>query len=427
MNVLIVGNGGREHALAWKVAQSDKVEQVWAAPGNAGTAAEPKTTNVAISATDIAALADFAEQHHITLTIVGPEAPLALGIVDHFKQRGLACFGPCQKAALLESSKAFCKQFMQQHNIPTAQYDCFTEVEPALAYLKQQNLPIVIKADGLAAGKGVIIATTLEEAELAVRSMLTDKRFGDAGNQIVIEEFLQGVELSYMVMVDGDHILPLASSQDHKRRDAGDQGPNTGGMGAYSPSPLLNDALEATILSTVIQPTVDAMNESGSPYTGFLYAGLMISPQGEAKVLEFNCRLGDPETQPLMMRLQTDLADLCLAATQVTLDQHSTQWDPRPALDIVLCSPGYPASYPKGDTISGLDQTQGDDIKVFHAGTAIDGDQVVTAGGRVLAVCALADSVLAAQQRALSGCEKINWPGRFYRHDIGHQAIKVCS
>ncbi len=427
MKVLIVGNGGREHAIAWKVAQSTSVEHVWVAPGNAGTAVEAKVSNVAISATDIDALIEFAKQNDITLTIIGPEAPLALGIVDQFNQHQLACFGPSQQAAQLESSKSFCKQFMQQQNIPTAAYDCFTQVEPALDYLKQHSLPIVIKADGLAAGKGVIIATTAQEAEDAVRSMLVDNRFGEAGARVVIEEFLKGTELSYMVMVDGEHILPLASSQDHKRRDDGDLGPNTGGMGAYSPSPLLDEQLESLILSTVIEPTVAAMKANGTPYTGFLYAGLMVSPQGEPKVLEFNCRLGDPETQPLMMRLQSDLAQLCLNATQGKLNQSTTAWDPRPALDVVLCAGGYPLQYKQGDIIEGLTAAHSDSIKIFHAGTTLDNNHVLTAGGRVLAVCALGDSVYDAQQKALQVTETINWPGRFYRHDIGHQAIKVCS
>lgn len=424
MKVLIVGNGGREHAIAWKVAQSDNVEQVFVAPGNAGTALEAKTENTPISATDITALRNFAKDNAIELTIIGPEAPLALGIVDAFEQAGLACFGPCQAAAQLESSKAFCKQFMQQNNIPTANYATFDSVEPAIEYLQLQRLPIVIKADGLAAGKGVIIAQTLQEAENTVKAMLSDKQFGDAGNHIVIEDFLDGIELSYMVMVDGNHILPLASSQDHKRRDDADQGPNTGGMGAYSPSPLLDDDLEQTILQTVIEPTVNAMNSNGTPYRGFLYAGLMIMPDGTPLVLEFNCRLGDPETQPIMMRLQSDLAALCLAATQGKLDQCTTQWDERAALDVVICAGGYPFDYNKGDVINGLAHDFGDNIKVFHAGTTTKNGETVTDGGRVLAVCALGNSVLDAQQQAYAATKHIHWNGSFYRQDIGFRAIQ---
>ena len=423
MKALVVGGGGREHAIAWKLAQSPSVHKVFVAPGNAGTAQENNVENVNIAATNIAGLILFAQQQQIELTIIGPEAPLALGIVDQFKAANLACFGPSQAAAQLESSKAFCKQFMQQNDIPTAAYATFDNEAEAITYLQQQSYPIVIKADGLAAGKGVVIAQNQTEAEKAVHAMLTDKQFGEAGNHIVIEDFLQGEELSYMVMVDGEHILPLASSQDHKRRDDGDQGPNTGGMGAYSPSPLLNDALEAMILKQVIEPTVNAMKASDTPYSGFLYAGLMISPEGEAKVLEFNCRLGDPETQPILMRLQSDLAELCLAALDDRLDQASTEWDPRVALDVVLCAGGYPFSYNKGDVITGLDLVDSS-TKVFHAGTTEQDQQVVTHGGRVLAVCALGADVAEAQKTAYRAAEKIEWPGRFYRNDIGYRALK---
>ncbi|MDF1760157.1 MAG: phosphoribosylamine--glycine ligase [Coxiellaceae bacterium] len=424
MKVLVVGGGGREHAIAWKLAQSPNVRDVFVAPGNAGTAHEDGISNIDITATDIAALIDFAKKNHIELTVVGPEAPLALGIVDQFQAENLACFGPSQAAAQLESSKAFCKQFMQQQQIPTAAYATFDNEAAAVEYLQNQQYPQVIKADGLAAGKGVVIAEDKAAAEAAVHAMLTDKQFGEAGNHIVIEDFLQGEELSYMVMVDGNNILPLASSQDHKRRDDGDQGPNTGGMGAYSPSPLLDDALEATILKQVIEPTVNAMQANGTPYTGFLYAGLMISPEGKPVVLEFNCRLGDPETQPILMRLQSDLAELCLAAIDGALNKVSTQWDPRVALDVVLCAGGYPFSYNKGDTISGLDTIDNDQVKVFHAGTAQKDGDVVTAGGRVLAVCALGEDIIKAQQSAYQAAEKINWSERFYRHDIGYRALQ---
>ncbi|MDF1796623.1 MAG: phosphoribosylamine--glycine ligase [Coxiellaceae bacterium] len=424
MKALVVGGGGREHAIAWKLAQSPNVQQVYVAPGNAGTAHEDQISNLDISATDINALLNFAKHNDITLTIVGPEAPLALGIVDQFNAAKLACFGPSQAAAQLESSKAFCKQFMQQQNIPTAAYATFDNETAAVEYLQNQQYPQVIKADGLAAGKGVVIAEDKAQAEAAVHAMLTDKQFGDAGNHIVIEDFLRGEELSYMVMVDGKNILPLASSQDHKRRDDGDQGPNTGGMGAYSPSPLLDDALEAIILKQVIEPTVNAMQANGTPYTGFLYAGLMISPEGKPVVLEFNCRLGDPETQPILMRLQSDLAELCLAATNGSLDTANTQWDPRVALDVVLCAGGYPLNYNKGDTITGLAGINNDQVKVFHAGTAEKDGNVVTSGGRVLAVCALADDISCAQQLAYQAAKKIDWSERFYRHDIGYRALQ---
>ncbi|MDF1654767.1 MAG: phosphoribosylamine--glycine ligase [Coxiellaceae bacterium] len=424
MKVLVVGGGGREHAIAWKLAQSPNVQEVYVAPGNAGTAHESGVNNIDIAATDIDALLTFAKQHQIELTVIGPEAPLALGIVDQFQAANLPCFGPSQAAAQLESSKAFCKQFMQQQDIPTAAYATFDNEDAAVEYLQKQQYPQVIKADGLAAGKGVVIAQDKAEAEAAVHAMLTDKQFGDAGNHIVIEDFLQGEELSYMVMVDGKNILPLASSQDHKRRDDGDQGPNTGGMGAYSPSPLLDDALEDIILKQVIEPTVNAMQASGTPYTGFLYAGLMVSPEGKPVVLEFNCRLGDPETQPILMRLQSDLSELCLAAIDGSLDKVSTQWDPRVALDVVLCAGGYPFSYNKGDTITGLETIDNDHVKVFHAGTAEKDGKIVTAGGRVLAVCALAANISSAQQLTYQAAEKIHWPERFYRHDIGYRALQ---
>ena len=423
MKLLIIGNGGREHAIAWKCAQSPQVEQIWVAPGNAGTAQEYKVQNIAIQPTDTTALLQFATKNEIDLTIVGPEAPLAAGVVDLFKQAGLACFGPTRAASRLESSKAFCKDFMQQYKIPTAHYAIFQEQELALDYLQETNFPVVIKADGLAAGKGVIIAENLAQAEQAVHSMLEQDRFGSAGHRIVIEEFLQGEELSYIAMCDGKHILPFASSQDHKRRDDADLGPNTGGMGAYSPAPILTPELEQRILQTVMQPVVDAMATEGNPYIGFLYAGLMVSPNGEAKVLEFNCRLGDPETQPLMMRLQSDLVGLCLAALEGRLHTASAEWDKRSALTVVLAAGGYPESYNKGDAIEGLNAPSEASCKVFHAGTTLKDDQIVTNGGRVLGVTALGETIAKAQALAYQQVKQISWPDMFYRTDIGYKAL----
>ncbi|AIR05163.1 MULTISPECIES: phosphoribosylamine--glycine ligase [Cedecea] len=424
MKVLVIGNGGREHALAWKAAQSPLVRTVFVAPGNAGTALEPALQNVAISATDIPALVSFAQNEKIDLTIVGPEAPLVIGVVDAFRAAGLKIFGPTEGAAQLEGSKAFTKDFLARHNIPTAEYQNFTEVEPALAYLREKGAPIVIKADGLAAGKGVIVAMTLEEAEAAVNDMLAGNAFGDAGHRIVIEEFLDGEEASFIVMVDGEHVLPMATSQDHKRVGDGDTGPNTGGMGAYSPAPVVTDEVHQRTMERVIWPTVRGMAAEGNTYTGFLYAGLMIDKQGNPKVIEFNCRFGDPETQPIMLRLQSDLVELCLAACDGKLDEKDSKWDERPALGIVLAAGGYPADYRNGDVIHGLPLEEVADGKVFHAGTKLsEDDLVLTNGGRVLCVTALGETVAKAQQRALELKKDIHWDGSFSRSDIGYRAI----
>ena len=425
MHVLIIGGGGREHALAWKVAQSPRVARVYVAPGNPGTAAEAKTSNVAIEGDDIAALVAFATEQHIDLTIVGPEAPLVAGVVDAFTAAGLRCFGPSQAAAQLEGSKAFCKAFMQRHAIPTAHYQVFTELEPALECIAQTRLPVVVKADGLAAGKGVIIAHTREHAEKTVRAMLTADAFGEAGHQVVIEDFLSGEELSFIVLVDGQNILPLATSQDHKARDDGDQGPNTGGMGAYSPASLDTPTLQARILTEVIEPTVRGMAAEGMPYRGFLYAGLMIDAAGTPQVLEFNCRCGDPETQPIMLRLQSDLVDLIDAAIDGRLDQVNAVWDPRPALGVVMAAGGYPGGYRRGDIIAGLsvDEPHSHALKVFHAGTRQHGEHIVTHGGRVLCVTALGNTLTAAQQQAYAQVRHISWQDAYYRTDIGHRAI----
>lgn len=422
MKVLIIGSGGREHALAWKVAQDEQVEKVFVAPGNAGTALEVKCENVAIDVLELEKLADFAEKN-VDLTIVGPEAPLVKGVVNLFRERGLKCFGPTAEAAQLEGSKAFTKDFLARHQIPTASYQNFTEIEPALAYLKQQGAPIVIKADGLAAGKGVIVAMTLEEAEAAVRDMLSGNAFGDAGARVVIEEFLEGEEASFIVMVDGQHVLAMATSQDHKRVGDGDTGPNTGGMGAYSPAPVVTPEIHQRIMEEVIYPTVRGMAKEGNVYTGFLYAGLMIDKAGTPKVIEFNCRFGDPETQPIMLRLQSSLVDLVEAALANNLDNIEANWDKRCSLGVVLAAAGYPADYPKGDIINGLEQAISNDGKVFHAGTALKGGDIVTNGGRVLCATALGDTVLAAQQNAYVLAEKISWQGCFYRKDIGYRAI----
>jgi phosphoribosylamine--glycine ligase len=424
MKVLIIGSGGREHALAWKTAQADSVSQVFVAPGNAGTALEPNLENVDIKVTDLEGLVDFAQQNQIDLTIVGPEVPLVMGVVDAFQKAGLKCFGPTADAAQLEGSKAFSKDFLAKHNIPTAAYEVFTEIEPAHAYLDKVGAPIVIKADGLAAGKGVILADTVEEAKAAVDDMLAGNKFGDAGARVVIEEFLTGEEASFIVMADGKNILPMASSQDHKARNDGDTGPNTGGMGAYTPAPVVTPEIHDRIMNEVIRPTIDGMAKDGLPYTGFLYAGIMVAEDGTPKVLEFNCRFGDPETQPIMMRLQSDLAELCLMALDGKLDEASAQWDERAALGVVMAAEGYPESARTGDVIEGLDEVQGDDIKVFHAGTALnEKGEVITAGGRVLCVTALGDTVAEAQKRAYEGVAKIYWPGEYHRTDIGHRAI----
>jgi len=423
MKVLIIGSGGREHALAWRVAQSAQVKTVYVAPGNAGTALEQKVENVPLASDDIGALINFAKQQQIGLTIVGPEAPLVAGIVDRFEDAGLACFGPSAAAAQLEGSKAFAKDFMARHGIPTAAYGKFTDIDEAMAFIHRHGAPIVVKADGLAAGKGVIIAKSVQEAEAAVKDMLAGNIFGEAGHRVVIEEFLSGEEASFIVMADGEHILPLATSQDHKARDEGDLGPNTGGMGAYSPAPVIDDKLHRTAMETVIKPTIRGMAAQGMPFTGFLYAGLMISPEGETRVLEFNVRFGDPETQPIMMRLQSDLAELCLAAVNGKLDQVDAKWDPRPALGVVMAAGGYPDSYSKGHVITGLEEARQAGTRVFHAGTDLHDGRVVTSGGRVLCVCAMAQSVADAAAAAYSGCDKIHWDGAFFRRDIGYRAI----
>ena len=422
MNVLIIGSGGREHALAWKVAQDPRVAKVFVAPGNAGTATEAKCENVAIDVLALEQLADFAAAN-VSLTIVGPEVPLVAGVVDLFRERGLRCFGPTKGAAQLEGSKAFTKDFLARHNIPTAAYQNFTEVEAALAYLQQVGAPIVIKADGLAAGKGVIVAMTLAEAEDAVRDMLAGNAFGDAGSRVVIEEFLDGEEASFIVMVDGKNVLPKATSQDHKRVGDGDSGPNTGGRGAYSPAPVVTAVVHLRVMDEVIWPTVKGMAAEGNVYTGFLYAGLMIDQAGNPKVIEFNCRCGDPETQPGMLRLQSSLILLIEAAFAEALDKVEAQWDPRPSLGVVLAAGGYPGDYAKGAAINGLPQAAELAGKVFHAGTALQAGQIVTSGGRVLCATALGNSVAEAQQQAYRLAAQIDWDGCFYRKDIGYRAI----
>jgi len=423
MNVLIIGGGGREHALAWKVARSPQVHKVFVAPGNAGTAWEPGVENVPIEACDVVALRYFAQEHGVGLTIVGPEAPLVAGIVDEFRAAGLKCFGPTQAAAQLEGSKAFCKDFLARHGIPTAAYATFSDAAPAVEYIRRMGAPIVVKADGLAAGKGVVVARTEDEAIAAVEDMLSGNAFGEAGSRVVVEEFLAGEEASFIVMADGVHALPMATSQDHKARDDGDAGPNTGGMGAYSPAPVVTPAIHAKVMAEVIEPTLAGMAKDGIPYTGFLYAGLMISPEGAVKVLEFNCRFGDPETQPIMLRLESDLVALCLAALDGKLDQVQAQWDPRPALGVVLAAGGYPGDYRKGDVISGLPEQEEADAKVFVAGARLYDGHAVTSGGRVLCACALGEDVAAAQRKAYELTGKIQWQGVFYRKDIGYRAI----
>ena len=421
MRVLIIGSGGREHALAWKCAQSDIVDEVLVAPGNAGTALESGVRNVDVGAEDIDGLIRLAKSEDIELTIVGPEAPLVAGLVDRFDAEGLPCFGPTADAAQLEGSKDFTKRFLEKNGIPTAAYRSFTDANAARDYIRAQGAPIVVKADGLAAGKGVVVATTVDEAIEASDGMLSAGEFGDAGARVVIEEFLEGEEASFIVMTDGETIVPLATSQDHKARDEGDTGPNTGGMGAYSPAPVLTAELEERVMHEVIRPTLEGMANDGIRYKGFLYAGLMIAADGTPKVLEYNCRFGDPETQPIMARLRSDLAVLCKATLDGTLREQSVDWDPRPALGVVMAAGGYPGSYDKGLVISGLSDVV--DSKVFHAGTRLAGDNVVTSGGRVLCVVGLGDSVAAAKDAAYSDVERIHWDGEFHRNDIGHRAI----
>jgi phosphoribosylamine--glycine ligase len=420
---MIIGSGGREHALAYKVASSPRVEQVFVVPGNAGTAREAKVSNVVLDGTDFDALCRFAREQNVGLTIIGPEAPLVDGIVDYFQAQNLTCFGPRKGAAQLEGSKAFTKDFLARHNIPTAAYRNFTEIEPALAYLRTQQLPIVIKADGLAAGKGVIIAQTLEEADATVRDMLAGNSFGKAGHRVVIEEFMVGEEASFIAIVDGKTALPFATSQDHKARDDGDKGPNTGGMGAYSPAPVVTPEIHARIMNEVIYPTVRGMAMEGNTYVGFLYAGLMIGADGTPKVVEFNCRFGDPEAQPVMLRLQTDLVELCEAALAGTLDEQPISFDPRAALGVVLAAGGYPDDYAKGAVINGLDTPEPQNSKLFHAGTRLDGAKVVTNGGRVMCATALGATVSEAAQTAYQLAANISWDKLYYRRDIGWRAI----
>ncbi|MFS1420987.1 phosphoribosylamine--glycine ligase [Vibrio splendidus] len=423
MNVLIIGAGGREHALGWKAAQNPNVETVFIAPGNAGTALEPKLENVNIGVEDIAGLVAFAQDKKIELTIVGPEAPLVIGVVDAFREVGLPIFGPTQAAAQLEGSKAFTKDFLARHDIPTGYYSNFTEIEPAIAYVREQGAPIVVKADGLAAGKGVIVAMTLEEAEDAIKDMLAGNAFGEAGSRVVIEEFLEGEEASFIVMVDGSSVLPMATSQDHKRVGDKDTGPNTGGMGAYSPAPVVTPEIHNRILEEVIYPTVRGMDAEGAPYTGFLYAGLMIAADGTPKVIEYNCRFGDPETQPIMMRMESDLVELCLMAIDEKLDEAESKWDPRASIGVVLAAGGYPADYAKGDVIS-LPTSEVEGQKVFHAGTTNnEAGDVVTNGGRVLCATALGNTVSEAQERAYALTKQVSWNGMFHRNDIGYRAI----
>ncbi|HBV76208.1 MULTISPECIES: phosphoribosylamine--glycine ligase [Vibrio] len=424
MQILIIGAGGREHALGWKAAQNPNVKKIFIAPGNAGTALEPKLENINIGVEDIEGLVEFAQNNSIELTIVGPEAPLVIGVVDAFRAAKLPIFGPTKDAAQLEGSKAFTKDFLARHKIPTADYANFTEIEPALAYVREKGAPIVIKADGLAAGKGVIVAMTLQEAEDAIQDMLAGNAFGDAGSRVVVEEFLDGEEASFIVMVDGSSVLPMATSQDHKRVGDKDTGPNTGGMGAYSPAPVVTPEIHERVLEEVIYPTVRGMDAEGYPYTGFLYAGLMIMADGTPKVIEYNCRFGDPETQPIMMRMQSDLVELCLMAIDEKLDEAESHWDPRASIGIVLAAGGYPADYAKGDVISLPSGAEVEGEKIFHAGTSNnEAGEVVTSGGRVLCATALGNTVSEAQQRAYELAKQVSWNGMFHRNDIGYRAI----
>ena len=424
MKILIIGSGGREHALAWKTIQADNVKKVFVAPGNTGTELEKGIENINLAVDDLPPLVLFAQENNIDLTIVGPEVPLVLGIVDEFEKAGLKCFGPNAAAAQLEGSKAFSKDFLAKYNIPTAAYGVFTEIPPAKEYIKKMGAPIVIKADGLAAGKGVIIAETEQEAINAVNDMLAGNKFGDAGSRVVIEEFLVGEEASFIVIADGKNVLPMVTSQDHKAKNDGDTGSNTGGMGAYTPAPVVNREIHDRIMNEVINPTIEGMAKDGNPFTGFLYAGVMISKDGTPKVLEFNVRFGDPETQPIMMRLQSNLADLCLAAVEKRLDKVTAKWDYRPALGVVLAAGGYPDAYEKGDVITGIDNANNATTKVFHAGTSTNekGD-IVTAGGRVICVTSLGESVTDAQTKAYQAVAKITWNNMYNRNDIGHRAV----
>ncbi len=424
MKILIVGSGGREHALAWKAAKSASVEKVYVAPGNAGTFLEPAIENIDIKAENIDALVEFAKKEGIELTIIGPEAPLVDGIVDAFKDSGLKCFGPVKDGARLEGSKVFTKDFLRRHNIPTAEYKVFTELEPAREYIMSHKLPVVIKADGLAAGKGVIIAHTHDGAIDATVDMLSGSSFGEAGKRVIVEECLKGEEASFIVIVDGKNILPLATSQDHKAVYDGDTGPNTGGMGAYSPAPVLTDEIYERAMKEVIEPTVKGMADEGCPYTGFLYAGLMVLEDGTPSVLEYNCRFGDPETQPVLLRLKSDLVELCLAAIDGRLDQVDAEWDERASLGVVMAAGGYPEKYNKGDVITGLPEGEADDLKVFHAGSAMKDGNVVTSGGRVLCVTALGSNVGEAQKKAYELVKKIKWDSVYFRNDIGYRAVQ---
>jgi len=424
MNILIIGNGGREHALAWKAAQSEQIQTVFVAPGNAGTATEKGVQNIAIDALDFPALAEFAKANQVELTIVGPEAPLVAGVVDYFEEQGLAIFGPTKSAAQLEGSKAFTKDFLARHHIPTAYYGVFTNETDAITYIEEKGAPIVVKADGLAAGKGVILAQTEAEAIAAVKDMLSGNKFGEAGARVVVEQFLVGEEASFIVMVDGEDVLPLATSQDHKARDNGDQGPNTGGMGAYSPAPVVTPEIHDRIMAEVIMPTVKGMAAEGNRYRGFLYAGIMVAADNTPYVLEYNCRFGDPETQPIMMRLESDLPRLCLSAIKGELSQQKAQWSTQAAVGVVLAAGGYPFDYQKGDVITGITEADETGAKVFQAGTApnINGE-LITNGGRVLCVTALGDDVADAQQKAYTAVEQVKWQNVYYRTDIGHKAI----
>jgi phosphoribosylamine--glycine ligase len=422
MKLLVIGGGGREHALAWKLAQSSRVHEVIVAPGNAGTAREPRLRNVPADVRDLAGLLAIARAEAVDLTVVGPEVPLVAGVVDAFRAAGLRIFGPTAAAAQLEGSKAFTKAFLRRHRIPTAEYAVFTELAPALAHVRARGAPIVVKADGLAAGKGVVVATTLAEAEAALMDMLGGG-LGGAGARVVIEEFMAGEEASYIVISDGRHFLPMATSQDHKRRDDGDHGPNTGGMGAYSPAPVVTPEVDARVRREIIEPTLAGMAADGTPFTGFLYAGLMIDATGAPRVVEFNVRFGDPETQPVMLRLRSDLVELVEAALDGRLDAVQAEWDVRPALGVVLAAGGYPGTVRTGDPLEGLDAPSPADAKVFHAGTRLDGDRVLSSGGRVLTACALGDTIAQARERAYAALAPITLEGAFFRRDIGHRAL----